>query len=120
MGGSVEGGAMVATLLLSWQSAPERVPLQRAVLIWWTMLPRWLVMAVALEMLSLALGMGLARTWSPTVRRQPLAASCSSKLSESEAAEAAGMMEKPMGRRGIEEGSSPFIASCMDSTSTVE
>lgn len=46
-------------------------PMLRAVLMWFTTLHRWLLIAVTLARLSLADGIELARTCSPTVRRQP-------------------------------------------------
>lgn len=47
------------------------LPLLRAEIICCTELQRWLLMAVTLERLSFADGLVLARTWSPTVSRQP-------------------------------------------------
>jgi hypothetical protein len=47
------------------------VVLLRAAVIWFTVLHRWLFIAVTLERLSFADGIVLARTWSPTVSRQP-------------------------------------------------
>ena len=93
-------------------------------------------MAVTLERLSLAEGIVLARTWSPAVRRQPeckvaavagggtvLAAASDEFASMPMPTPAAstpvvddedddnGTIMKPWGRRAMEEGSSPLMAS---------
>lgn len=111
-GGGVGGLFGSATTLLSFSKRPGP---PRAMLIWCTVLQRWLLMAVTLDKLSFADGMVLARTCKPTVRRQPeLAfgvpssgggAGCPSTVEPR-----MGTMENPMGRRGMQEGSSPLIA----------
>lgn len=111
------GGGGVGALFGSATLLPfsRRPGLPRAMLIWCTVLQRWLLMAVTLDKLSFADGMVLARTCKPTVRRQlELAfvvpssgggAGCPPTVDPM-----AGTMENPMGRRGMQEGSSPLIA----------
>lgn len=70
-------------------------------------------MAVTLDRLSFADGMVLARTCSPTVRRQPELATAALAVPSSSGGvgcPSTGTMENPMGRRGMQEGSSPLIA----------
>lgn len=106
--------------------AAAAVVLLRAAMICCTVLLKWLLRAVTLGRLSLADGMVLTRTWSPTVSRQlgfaPAAAAASEELpSEVDAAVGSmGMMAKPMGRIGMQDGFSPLMASWMASTSMVE
>ena len=71
-------------------------------------------MAVTLDKFSFAVGIVLARTCRPTVRRQPEEELCSSPedgIGFSSAVGVTGTMENPMGRRGMQEGSSPLMAS---------
>ena len=70
-------------------------------------------MAVTLERLSFAFGIVLARTWRQTVRRHPDA------LVDSLLLLVIGTTTNPMGRTGMQDGSSPFITIWMASTSTV-
>lgn len=98
-------------------------------------------MAVTLERLSLAEGIVLARTWSPTVSRQlelaAVAAACPVLLPSSGGGTelpsvavvmvvvaslvgSTGTMTNPKGRSGMQDGSSPLMASWMASTSMVE
>lgn len=65
----------------------------------------WLLIAVTLDRLSFAFGTVLARTWRPTVRRQP--GSCVLLL----LFWFIGTITKPRGRIGMQDGSSPLIAS---------
>lgn len=108
------------------------VVLLRAALIWCIVLHKWLLMAVTLERSSFADGIVLARTWSTTVSRQPeeeVGALMESSDDEIglplletlavSAVDPAGTMTKPMGKRGMQEGSSPLMASWMESTSMV-
>lgn len=103
---------------------PFSLPLERAASIWCKVLQRWLLMAVTLERLSFAEGIVLARTCSPMVRRQPelrdggseeLALMGVSTLGD----DSIGTIVKPWGRRAMQEGSSPLMASWMESTSMV-
>ena len=90
------------------------------------------MIAVTLERLSFAEGIVLARTCNPTVRRQPEeavavadAACCGSDELPSMDVSALllddtiGTIMKPWGRRAMQEGSSPLMASWMESTSMV-
>lgn len=81
-----------------------------AAVIWWTTLHMWLLMAETLERLSFAVGMLLAKTWRPTVRRQPEVGPLPSfegdKLSRwllvlLSLVGPVGSKMKPMGRRGM-------------------
>ena len=70
-------------------------------------------MAVTLDRLSFADGIVLARTCKPTVRRQPELATPSSGGGDgcpSTVDPTTGTMENPMGRRGMQDGSSPLMA----------
>ena len=73
-------------------------------------------MALTLERLGLAEGMVLARTWRPTVRRQPALAVVVGPMFSGGGD---GRTTKPIGRRGMQEGSSPLIASWIPLTSTL-
>ena len=128
-----------ATLVGSVQDPTTTLPLSgqlvvvllRAALIWCTVLHKWLLMAVTLERLSFADGIGLARTWSTTVSRQPEEVDDafpssvdgigfpSPEMVVVSVVDPTGTMTNPIGRRGMQEGSSLFIASWMESTSTV-
>lgn len=85
-------------------------------------------MAVTLDKLSFADGTALASTCMPTVRRQPMAdtspvapssvvGGCA--LVTPVAGGPGGEMTKPVGRRGMKDGSSPLIATWTASTSIV-
>lgn len=91
-------------------------------------------MAVTLERLSFADGIVLATTWSTTVSRQPAGEEVVDAFPSSDdgiglpSPEAVlvksvvgsnGIMTNPIGRSGMQEGSSLLIASWMESTSTV-
>jgi hypothetical protein len=89
-------------------------------------------MAVTLERSTFADGIVLARTWSTTVSRQPeevgalmessddgIGLPSPEMLAVSPVVDPAGTTTNPMGRRGMQEGSSPLIASWMESTSMV-
>uniref|UniRef100_A0A7C9DHH5 Uncharacterized protein n=1 Tax=Opuntia streptacantha TaxID=393608 RepID=A0A7C9DHH5_OPUST len=82
----------------------------RVALIWWTTLQMWLLMVDTLDRFNLALGIVLVWTWSPTVRRHP---GSDPEVDDSESVGPRGVMEKPMGRRGMQDGSSPLITSWM-------
>lgn len=129
--GAAIGSLQVPTALpLSWQLVVGlAVAVLRAAQIWWTVLHKWLLTALTLERLSFADGIVLARTWSPTVSKQP-ALLCPFPSSEDATelpsltllvllVDSTGTMTNPRGRRGMQDGSSPLIASWIDSTSTV-
>lgn len=59
------------TLTLSVVAVVQMLLLPRAEMICCTELQRWLFIAVTLERLSFADGLVLARTWNPTVSKQP-------------------------------------------------
>jgi hypothetical protein len=93
-------------------------------------LQRWLLIAVTLERLSFAEGIVLARTCIPMIRRQPELAEaalvvddgvpvtpCSDDVSVFD--ESIGTIMNPCGRSEMHEGSSPLIASWIESTSIV-
>lgn len=133
LGGALVGSLQEPITLALAGPVAVAVALLKAALIWCTVLHKWLLMAVTLERSSFADGIVLARTWSTTVSRQPeevlgaLILESSSDdglpslemLAVSAVADPAGTMTNPMGRRGMQEGSSPLIASWIESTSMV-
>lgn len=96
-----------------------------AALIWCTVFIKWLLMAVTLDRFSFEVGIVLARTCRPTVSRHPelcsllspgigiglLLSSVVVMMFPSLVGGATGTMENPIGRRGMQEGSSPLMAS---------
>lgn len=136
LSGAVLAGSMQEpiTLALSGQLVLVLVAVVvvlRAALIWCIVLHKWLLMAVTLERSSFADGIVLARTWSTTVSRQPEEVGALMESSDDgiglpspetlavSGVDPAGTMTKPMGRRGMQEGSSPLMASWIESTSIV-
>lgn len=117
--------------LFSWQLL--LVVLQSAASIWCSVLQRWLLIAVTLERLSLEEGFVLARTCSPKVRRQPAELTLGCPVTASDEVpsiatlgvsilsddDSIGTIINPWGRREMHEGSSPLMASWMESTSMV-
>lgn len=99
------------------------VVLLRAAVIWCTALHKWLLMEVTLERLSFANGIVLTRSWTTTVRRQPeevgefpssddgIFKLPSPEILVASPVDPTGTMTNPMGKRGMQEGSSPLIAS---------
>ena len=130
MGAAVGSLQDPTALPLSRQLLVVVLLLLRATVIWFTVLHKWLFIAVTLEKLSFADGIVLARAWRPTVSRQPeLLCPFPFPSSELDCIElpsltvllldSTGTMTKPSGSRGMQDGSSPLIASWIDSTSTV-
>lgn len=123
------GGALVGSvqepraLALSGQLV-LLVVLPRAAVIWCTALHKWLLTEVTLERLSFADGIVLTTSWTTTVRRQPeeigefpssddgiFGLPSPEVLVVNSPLDPTGTMTNPMGRRGMQQGSSPLIAS---------
>ncbi|MFS8030391.1 hypothetical protein Hanom_Chr17g01533491 [Helianthus anomalus] len=84
----------------------------------------WLLTVLALMRFSFAVGIELASTCSPTVNRHPPPDSAVVVVEVEVMLPLGfcpnGIMTNPKGRRGMHDGSPPFIVSLMASTSTVE